>query len=116
MENKHVEEQIQDNLKPEISVEVSKPEEQKPKQEQPQVLKHEIKQQETIVIDIIREADELRAKWDYEEALKLYSKASELNPFNARPYYKMGIVHYLQNNLDAAEKDWQKGWKAEWQK
>lgn len=80
--------------------------------------RQEIKQEENEInaMDLIRDADEMRSKWDYDKALNLYSKASQMSPFLAKPYYKTGMVYYLQNNLDAAEIEWQKGWKLEWQK
>ena len=72
--------------------------------------------QQKTALDLIREGDEARQRMELDEAYRLYSQAVEVNPFFAKAYYKCGMIRYLQNNLDAAEEEWQKAWKMEWQK
>lgn len=108
-ENNHVDDQNNEGLKPQETVPSSEKPINKPKQEN-------FSEEPPVAIDLIKQGDEMLAKWDYDEAMRLYSQASQFNPYYAKPYYKMGLVRYLQNNLDAAEEEWQKGWKMEWQK
>ena len=68
------------------------------------------------VFALIQKGDEALQKCDYEEALRFYNLAIDENPFFSKVYYKRGMVRYLQNNLDAAEEEWHKAWKLEWQK
>ena len=72
--------------------------------------------EEAGVFAFIQKGDEARQKCDYEEAYRLYSLAIEENPLFSKAYYKRGMIRYLQNNLDAAEEEWHKAWKLEWQK
>jgi len=53
---------------------------------------------------LVKEGDTLIGEKKYQDALKKYQEASEMNPEKAIPHYKIGVAYYfLKDNEKAVE-------------